>query len=74
MGPKAPRPPGGPPGVYSGLYNEDYKYIGDNNRLDQCNGGYLNGKYAYFLTGPFPFVPRCLYGEISPDFNISRHR
>ena len=68
------RPLGGPPGVYSGLYNEDYKYIGGNNRLDQCNGGYLNEKYAYFLTDSFPFVPRCLYGEISPDFNISRHR
>ena len=68
------RPLGGPPGVYSGLFNEDFKYVGGKNKLDQCNGGYLHGKYVYFLTDDYPFLPRCLYGEISPDFNISRHR
>ena len=68
------RPLGAPPGAYSGLFNEDFKYVGGKNRLDRCNGGYLHGKYAYFLTDDYPFLPRCLYGEISPDFNISRHR
>ena len=68
------RPVGGPPGKYNGLYNEDYEYVGGENRLDQCNGGNWLGKYAYFVTDSSPFVPRCLYGEISDDFNISRHR
>ena len=68
------RPLGGPPGVYSGLYNEDFEYVGGENRLDQCNGGYLYGNYAYFLTDDYPFLPRCLYGKISSDFNASRHR
>ena len=68
------RPLGGPPGVYSGLYNEDFEYVGGKNRLDQCNGGYLYGNYAYFLTDDYPFLPRCLYGKIRSDFDASRHR
>ena len=44
------------------------------NKLDQCNGGNLNGRYTYFVTDEYPFIPRCLFGIISPDFNRSRHR
>ena len=40
----------GPTGNYDGTYNEDYYYIGNNNELDECNGGLLNGKYVYFIT------------------------
>ena len=68
------RPSGGPPGVYDGSYNEDYEYLGGENRLDQCNGGEMQGNYAYFITDNYPFVPRCLYGEISSDFDSNRHR
>ncbi len=68
------RPVGAPPGLYSGLFNEDYEYVGGKNKLDRCNGGSLDGKYAYFITDEYPFLPRCLYGKISPDFNRSRHR
>ena len=63
----------GPTGNYDGTYNEDYYYIGNNNELDECNGGLLNGKYVYFITENYPKVPRCLYGEVSNDFNKSRH-
>ena len=62
------------PGVYDGSYNEDYEYLGGENRLDQCNGGEMQGNYAYFITDNYPFVPRCLYGEISSDFDSNRHR
>ena len=71
---KGIRPPGAPPGIYDGSYNEDYTYVGGENRLDRCNGGKIQGSYAYFITVNYPFVPRCLYGEISPDFNQNRHR
>ena len=68
------RPRGGPPGVYDGLFNEDYEYVGGKNTLDRCNGGEISGIYAYFITDNYPFVPRCLYGEISSDFNRNQHR
>ena len=71
---KGKRPAGGPPGAYDGLFNEDYEYVGGDNTLDQCNGGSLEGSYAYFITDEYPFLPRCLYGKVSKDFNRSRHR
>ena len=71
---KGIRPLDGPPGIYDGLYNEDYEYVGGENTLDRCNGGHTGGDYAYFITDNYPFVPRCLYGEISSDFNRSGHR
>ena len=71
---KGMRPSGGPPGVYDGSYNEDYEFVGGENRLDRCNGGKTRGNYTYFITDNYPFVPRCLYGEISSDFNRNQHR
>ena len=64
----------GPLGRYDGTYNEDYVYVGGEGKLDRCNGGNLKGKYVYFITDAYPFLPRCLYGEVSEDFNRSRHR
>ena len=65
--------PSGLLGKYDGTYVEDYHYVGGSDRLDKCNGGIHNGKYSYFITNTFPFVPRCLYGNVSNDFNKSRH-
>ncbi len=65
---------GGPGGEHDGTYNEDYEFLGTEGKLDQCNGGQLNGNYVYFITESYPFVPRCLHGEVSVDFNRSRHR
>ena len=62
----------GPEGTFNGMFNEDYYFAGDQNTLDECNGGNLNGRYVYFITKAYPFVPRCLYGEVSKDFNRSR--
>lgn len=68
------RPSSGPPGQYDGTYNEDYIYTGGPNKLDQCNGGAMSGYYVYFITNTYPFVPRCLHGEVSKDFNIGGQR
>lgn len=70
--------PSGPGGAYDGTYNEDYVHIGgsgDNGqpRLDECNGGTLGGRYVYFVTDSYPFVPRCLVGIVSRDFNKANH-
>lgn len=65
--------PSGPGGRYDGTYNEDYVFTGGEDRLDECNGGFLEGRYVYFITDSYPFVARCLYGTVSADFNRARH-
>ena len=67
------RRPNGPGGVYDGTFNEDYVYSGNRNTLDECNGGMLNGKYAYFITLEYPFIGRCLWGAIATGFGADRH-
>ena len=71
--------PTGPGGTYDGTYNEDYVWVGGTDdsgqpRLDQCNGGRLNGQYVYFVTDSYPYVSRCLSGVVSADFNKANHR
>ena len=66
--------PSGPGGAYDGTYNEDYIFAGGPDRLDECNGGDLEGRYVYFVTESYPFVPRCLMGNVSADFNKANHR
>ncbi len=61
--------PGGPGGRYDGTYIQDYRYVGGSGRLDQCNGGTLNGKFVYFVTDTYPFYPRCLWGKVARGFN-----
>ncbi|MGL1921370.1 MAG: YHYH protein [Hyphomicrobiales bacterium] len=65
--------PSGPLGKYDGTYNEDYEHIAAANTLDQCNGGMLGKKYVYFVTESYPFVGRCLWGNISRDFANGEH-
>lgn len=60
--------PSGPGGKYDGTYVEDWKYVGGSGKLDQCNGGMLNGKFVYFATTSYPFFPRCFWGRPSGDF------
>jgi hypothetical protein len=60
--------PLGPGGRYDGTYNEDYEYAGGVGTLDACNGGIMDGEYVYFITESYPFVGRCLWGDIGPDF------
>jgi len=58
----------GPGGVYDGTYVQDWQYVAGSGTLDECNGGEIDGHFAYFVTDSFPFYPRCLWGDISPDF------
>lgn len=60
--------PNGPGGTYDGTYVQDWRYVAGSGSLDQCNGGTLNGKYVYFATHQYPFLPHCLWGKISADF------
>ena len=66
--------PSGPGGKYDGTFLADWQYTPGSGDLDQCNGGMLNGTFVYFVTDKFPFYPRCLWGEPSPDFARGRRR
>lgn len=65
--------PDGPGGSYDGTYNEDYEFT-DAGDLDECNGRwgitpeYPDGTYYYVLTEEYPYVPRCLMGDIDDSF------
>ena len=61
--------PTAPFGPHDGTYNEDWQYIPGSGDLDECNGGRnLYGRFVYYATETYPFLPRCLWGEISEDF------
>ena len=67
--------PDGPGGTYDGTYNEDYEYSEwGSNSLDECNGRfgvtpeYPDGTYYYVATEGFPYIPRCLMGDMDPSF------
>ena len=66
---------GGPGGTFDGTYNEDYEYVGGMaGDLDECNGRFavtpefLGGTYYYVATEDFPYIPRCLMGDMDPSF------
>lgn len=60
--------PSGPGGTYDGTFVQDWEYVAGSGTLDACNGGTLDGKFVYFATDTYPFFPRCLWGEVSDDF------
>lgn len=71
---KGERGPGEPPGVYTGDYTRDFEYIAESGDLDACNGRFTvtpefpSGTYAYFMTRSFPFIGRCVNGELLDSF------
>lgn len=60
----------GPGGVYSGIFVQDWEYVEGSGDLDQCSGRfgvtpeYPDGIYHYYLTDDYPFIPRCVWGEV----------
>ncbi|MEM9336855.1 MAG: YHYH protein [Patescibacteria group bacterium] len=66
---------GGPGGSHDGTYNEDYEHVaGGSSDLDECNGRYgvtpeyPDGTYYYVATESFPYIPRCLMGDMDLSF------
>jgi len=60
-----------PPGDYDGTFVQDWEYDASLGDLDECNGRgeavEIDGQsydYAYYLTYSYPFMPRCIWGEI----------
>jgi hypothetical protein len=48
-----------------GTYTSDWVWSNDVGDLDACNGVIIEGTYAYFITDEYPYVGRCLNGEVS---------
>ncbi len=50
-----------------GTYTSDYVFDESAGDLDECNGTTIDGAYAYLITDAYPFVGRCLNGEVSEE-------
>ena len=50
-----------------GTYTSDWVHNQLSGDLDSCNGTTINGQYLYLITDSFPFISRCLNGEISAE-------
>ncbi|WP_299385475.1 YHYH protein [uncultured Lacinutrix sp.] len=52
-------------GHHDGTYGSDYEYVDSSGDLDECNGTTIDGKYIYLVTEEFPYISRCVMGEVS---------
>ncbi len=53
-----------------GTYTSDYEYVEGSGALDECNGTTIDGEYVYLVTDTFPYITRCLNGEVSGEQNL----
>lgn len=52
-------------GHHDGTYTSDFEYVEGFGDLDACNGITIDGNYMYLITDTFPYVSRCLMGEVA---------
>ena len=50
-----------------GTYTSDWVYNEGDGGLDSCNGITIGDEYLYVITDDYPYVGRCLNGEVSAD-------
>lgn len=50
-----------------GTYSSDWVHDGSTGDLDECNGTTIDGEYAYFVTDTYPYVSRCLKGDVADE-------
>ncbi len=48
-----------------GTYTSDFVFVEGAGDLDECNGMVINDAYAYVVTDDYPFVGRCVFGDVS---------
>lgn len=48
-----------------GTFVSDWTFDESLGDLDECNGIWIDDQYAYLITDEYPFVSRCLNGEVS---------
>ena len=47
-----------------GTFTSDWFWSDEAGDLDSCNGVTIDGSYAYVITHEFPFISRCLNGDV----------
>jgi hypothetical protein len=53
-----------------GTFKQDYEYIAGSGDLDECNGRtgvtpeFPGGIYHYYATDTYPFMQRCVKGQL----------
>ena len=56
-----------------GTFRQDYEFVAGSGDLDECNGRFgvtpefPQGIYHYFATDTFPFLQRCVTGEVGSN-------
>lgn len=48
-----------------GTFTADWVWSESTGDLDSCNGTTIDGTYAYIVTDEYPFIGRCLNGEVT---------
>ncbi len=48
-----------------GSFTEDWVFDPSAGDLDECNGIEIGGQYVYLITEAFPYISRCLMGEVA---------
>ncbi|WP_405566014.1 YHYH protein [Polaribacter sp. Asnod6-C07] len=51
-------------GHHDGTYGSDFEYVAGSGDLDECNGITIDGEYVYLVTNEFPYISRCLMGQV----------
>ena len=51
-------------GHHDGTFTSDFEYVAGHGDLDECNGITVDGKYMYIITSAFPYISRCVMGEV----------
>lgn len=49
---------------HDGTFTSDFEFVKNSGDLDECNGIEIDGEYMYFVTDEFPYISRCLMGEV----------
>ncbi len=48
-----------------GTYDLDWVFVDGSGDLDECNGTEIDGTYAYLVTDAYPYIGRCVMGDVS---------
>ena len=55
-------------GNHDGTFVQDREYVSWLGDLDECNGTYIGDEYVYFVTDEYPYISRCLRGDVSGEW------
>lgn len=54
-------------GHHDGTFTSDFEYVEGFGDLDECNGIIIDSNYIYLITKEFPYISRCLMGEVTQE-------